>query len=411
MKLKIVSIIFLVGSLACQNFGASSAPKSEGDKAQAPAAGADASALVAKVNGEGITQAEYDKEVEQNLSRYKGIHAELPEGIDERIKESVLRRMIDAKVIEFKAKALGLNIGDADVEAKFEEHKKRFRTEESFKSYLERSKNTVENMKIDLKRNLIRDAVIEKMTGTIEVSDEEIAKYYEENKARFAQKEQIKASRILIRLAKNATKAEQKKARATAQKAYKEIKGGKAFAEVAKVASQAPEASRGGDLGWLRRGRMAPAFDNAAFGLKEGALSKVVKTNRGFEIIKIWSKKEARQKPLDEVKESISTSIMARRRNEKRREVMLELRKGAKVEQLIKFARPTPPRPGAATAKGAPIKPGMPKPNMPMPNMEKVKQLQKKADPHAGHGHAGHDHAGHDHAGHGGHDSHEGHNH
>ncbi|MDP7038598.1 MAG: peptidylprolyl isomerase [Myxococcota bacterium] len=403
MKTKILTVLLCVGALACQNSGGDSAKKQGGDKGVKSGPESQSSALVAKVNGEGITKAAYDKEVEQNLSRYKGIHAELPEGIDDRIKESVLRRMIDAKVIEFKAKALGLNIGDADVEAKFQEHKKRFRTEESFKSYLERSKNTVENMKLDLKRNLVRDAVIEKMTGKIEVSAEETAKYYEENQARFAQKEQIKASRILVRMAKNASKAEQKTARAAAQKAYKEIKGGKPFAEVAKVASQAPEAARGGDLGWLRRGRMAPAFDNAAFGLKEGALSKVVKTNRGYEIIKVWSKKEARQKPLDEVKESIETSILARRRNEKRREVMLELRKGAKVEQLIKFARPQAPRPGAVSAKGAPVKPGMPKPKMPMPNMEKVKQLQKKADPHAGH----------DHGPHGGdkHGSHDGHNH
>src|SRR5687767_6511099 len=95
--------------------------------------------LVAKVNGEGITKVEFDQAVERNMARYKGQSHQLPPGIDTKIKESVLRRMIDDKIIEQKGKSLGADVTAEELEAKFKEHKDRFRTEEAFADYLKRS--------------------------------------------------------------------------------------------------------------------------------------------------------------------------------------------------------------------------------------------------------------------------------
>jgi parvulin-like peptidyl-prolyl isomerase len=229
------------------------------------------------------------------------------------------------------------------VTKKFEEHKARFRTEEAFKQYLERSNNTPANMMDDLKRNLLRDRVVEKLSGAVDVKDDDVKKYYEENKTRFVEREQVRASRILVRVPFNAAAAESKKGEAKAKALLKQAKAkGADFAKLAKENSGGPEAARGGDLGWFTRGRFPPEFDQAAFALDANQLSGVVKTKLGYEVIRVAEKKPERQRPVEEVKENIRNSLMARKRNEKRREVLRTLKGEAKVEQLITFDRPTP---------------------------------------------------------------------
>lgn len=311
--------------------------------------------LVAKVNGEGITKAQFDSMVERNMARYRGSGHTLPPGIEVRIKESVLRRMIDDEVIAQKAKDIGVSVSDDELNKKFQEHKDRFRTDKAFEDYLKRSNNTEENMKADLRRNMLRDQVVEKLSGEITVTPEEISKYYEDNQQRFLEKEQVQVSRILIRseARPDAPEAEKatadKKAQAEAKQVYEKAKkAGADFGALAQEHSNGPEKSRRGQLGWLTRGRMPAAFDDVAFSLEPGTVSEPVQTRDGWEIIQVTEKRPERQRTLEDVQESIKNSLLARRRNEKRREVLRELKKTAKVEHLITFDRPE--KPGAPTA-------------------------------------------------------------
>ena len=331
----IMAGLFL-GLVACQN-------QSTTTDAEAPAKTESVDSLAAKVNGQGISKADYEAAVARNLLRYQGQGHKLPPGIEQRIKESVLRRLIDDQVVAQKAASIGVVITDEAIAAKFDEHKKRFRTEQAFADYLKRSNNTEDNMKLDLRRNMLRDQVVEKMSGAMDVVDEEVKKYYEDHIKRFIEKEQVKASRILVRVAAKAEKKERaaakKKAQALRKKAAKKNAD---FAALAKENSNGPEAGRGGELNWFSRGRMPPEFDNVAFSLGKGAVSKVVETKLGYEVIKVWDKKVERQRPFEEVSANIKNSLVARKRNEKRREVLRELKGGAEVEQFIKFERPTP---------------------------------------------------------------------
>jgi len=323
---------------------AQKADKAASKDAAAPkpaAAAIDKSKLAALVNGDGITKDAYEAEATRNLARYRGQGHQLPPGIEQRIRESVLRRLIDDAVVGQKAAASGIKVTQQEIDAKFAEHKKRFRTEQAFADYLKRSSNTEENMKRDLRRNILRDRLVEKLSGQAEVPDEDVQKYYDEHLQRFVEKEQVKASRILIRVSPSAAAKDKKKARKLAKKVRRlAAKKGADFAALAKEHSNGPEASRGGQLNWFSRGRMPPAFDEVAFSLKPGALSKVVETKLGFEVILVSEKKVERQRPFDEVKSNIRNSLVARKRNEKRREVLRTLKTDAKVERLIEFKRP-----------------------------------------------------------------------
>lgn len=306
---------------------------------------------VATVNGDAITRKEFNEQVERNMARYRGQSNQLPPGIEQRIQESVLRRMIDDKVIEQKAKALEITVSEEEIGTKFTEHKGRFRTEQAFADYLKRSNNTEANMKDDLRRNLLRDRVVEKLSGPIEVLDDEVQKYYTENLERFKEKEQVRASRILIRVANNGSDADKKAAMKDAKKVQAlAAKAGADFAALAKEYSKGPEAGRDGDLGWFSRGRMPPEFDEVAFKLQADKVSGVIETKMGYEIVKVWEKKAERQRPMTEVQENIKNSLLARKRNEKRREVLRTLKSEAKVEQKIKFDQQPAAAPGPRVA-------------------------------------------------------------
>ena len=98
-------------------------------------------------------------------------------------------------------------------------------------------------------------------------------------------------------------------------------KKGADFAELAKKYSEGPTKDKGGDLGFFEKGKMVPAFEEAAYALKEGEISEIVRTPFGYHIIKVEEIKEARTKPLDEVKgeivEAITDNISAELAHEK----------------------------------------------------------------------------------------------
>lgn len=123
---------------------------------------------------------------------------------------------------------------------------------------------------------------------------------YKANPKRFEAPEQVKIWHILIRTS-------EPNARVQAEQILKELKAGANFEQMAKTRSQdLNNAASGGDLGAVSRGRMIPAFDEAAFKLiQPGDLSDVIETPFGFHIIKLNSKRPAGLLPFDEVKDTL----------------------------------------------------------------------------------------------------------
>ena len=138
------------------------------------------------------------------------------------------------------------------------------------------------------------------------VSDAAVADFYQKNAAQFATPEVAHARHILVRVDEKASAEDQAKAKARIEAVAARLKAGEDFAAVAKEVSEDPgSAVQGGDLGWFQHGQMVPEFDKAAFALKTGEVSEPVKTQFGWHLILLEERKEAGQKPLDEVKDQI----------------------------------------------------------------------------------------------------------
>jgi peptidyl-prolyl cis-trans isomerase D len=151
-------------------------------------------------------------------------------------------------------------------------------------------------------------AAVEKQ---VNVSDAEIADAYNKNKARFTTLEKRTASHILINVKKGASAADDAAAKAKAQAILDDVrKNPNDFAKIAKAQSQDPgSAELGGDLGVVQKGVFVKPVEDAIYGLKEGEVSGLVRSEFGYHIIKVTKIVPETQKSLDEAKPEIAAEL------------------------------------------------------------------------------------------------------
>jgi peptidyl-prolyl cis-trans isomerase D len=151
-------------------------------------------------------------------------------------------------------------------------------------------------------------SVVEKQ---VTVSDAEVADAYNKNKTRFTTPEKRTASHILINVKKDASAAEDAAAKAKAQAILDEVrKNPNDFAKIAKAQSQDPgSAELGGDLGVVQKGVFVKPVEDAIYGLKEGEVSGLVRSEFGYHIIKITKIVPESQKSLEEAKPEIVADL------------------------------------------------------------------------------------------------------
>lgn len=161
------------------------------------------------------------------------------------------------------------------------------------------------------------ELTLEQLAGQLEVSEDDLRAFYETEKAReperYAGRERRRAAHILVRPGDDARAAEE---RIKALRAR--IVGGEDFAAVATEASEDPGSARvGGSLGWVERGIMVPAFEQALFAMEEGALSEPVRTEFGWHLIRLEAVEQLGGASFEEAREELQRDY-ARRRAEDR---------------------------------------------------------------------------------------------
>ncbi|WP_417883378.1 peptidylprolyl isomerase [Vibrio rumoiensis] len=141
----------------------------------------------------------------------------------------------------------------------------------------------------------------EQLKKSVKVTDEDAQAYYQDHLDKYSTKEQRKVRHILI-----------KDDEAKAETLLATLKAGADFATVAKENSEdVGSAKQGGDLGWMEKGVMDPAFEEAAFALKaKGDISEVVKSDFGYHIIQLEDDKAAEAKPYSEVAADIKAELV-----------------------------------------------------------------------------------------------------
>ena len=292
--------------------------------------------VVARVNGKEITRAQFEgeaaREVELQLRGRENVRA----GMEQRIRESVLRRMIDDAVVDQKAAALGIAAPAAEVERRYAAFRERFASEAELGEHLARTRNSVQGIKAQMDRDIKRERIAERLGGPVELPDEQLAAHYERNRSRYVQKERVRVLRIVIPLRESATAQDRAAAHARAQALRSRAAvAATDFAALARSESKAPEAAAGGDLGWVQPGTMPGEFDRVVFALRPGALSPVMQTRSGYEFVKVVEKAPRSERAFAEVRQEIREELAEAQAAERRAQVLEQLRREARVEQLF----------------------------------------------------------------------------
>ena len=214
----------------------------------------------------------------------------------DQLRDQVLQLLISFEWIQGEAKAQNIKVTDAEVKKSFDSQKKAsFPKEADFQKFLKDSGQTQDDIMLRVKLNVLSDKIREKVTkGKDKVTDAEIAKYYNDNKSRFAQPERRD---LLVVLTKNKAKA---------QEAKQAIESGDKFADVAKKYSidQASK-SQGGKLTAVAKGQQEKALDDAVFSAKKGELTGPIKTQFGYYVFQVSKVNKASQQSLNDAKTTI----------------------------------------------------------------------------------------------------------
>lgn len=259
------------------------------------------SEAVAVVNGEKITK------------------KELYQAMYEQIGKRTLDDLITERLIMQEADEQGVKVSEDEVQKRYQEIiDQNFSSEEELLQALQ-----MYNMsKDELMENIQKELIMRKILGKdVKVTEEDMKKYFEENKEQFAQQEQVKVQHILLENKKDA------------EAVLAELKNGAVFTELAKEKSVDPGSKdKGGDLGYVARGDVVPEFAEAAFSLAPGETSDIVKTDYGYHIIKVLDKKPARPPNYEESKDKIKEILIDQGVQEKASQWMSDLRNQAKIE-------------------------------------------------------------------------------
>ena len=244
----------------------------------------------------------------------------------ERYRDSAVDEIVRKTLLEQAAKEMSAS--DAEVEAMIERVKIGV---SDYDVHLQKLGQTDEEFRAEIAHSI---RVKKLVASRVKLTDEEILAYYEKNKTRLAEDEQIRASHILLRVAQDATDAQKKEIKKKARKIAADArKPGADFAKLAKTHSEGPTKKKGGDLGWFNRKRMMRDFSIAAFALKPGEVSRPVRSEHGYHIIKTFEKKEASTPTFDQVKKEIDETMRGKRSKTELRKLVTELKKKAKVKK------------------------------------------------------------------------------
>lgn len=287
----------------------------------------DGKEVIAKVNDEYILKSDYDYQVAQVKSALEanGQDFSKDEGkkILEEIKKQVLDAMINDKIALQQAEKEGVSLSDEEFRDAMNSLEEYHGGKDALDKYISQQGLDRDSFEKSVKEQLIINKFKDKITADVKVTDEEIKKFYEENKAMFElPAPEIRASHILVDTQEEA------------EKILAEIKAGADFAELAKKYSKDPATKDiGGDLGYFSKGKMDAEFEKAAFALKTGQVSDVVKTSFGYHIIKVTGERNSLS--FEDAESYIKSHLEDSKREDEFNKNIEEWKKQAKIEKYL----------------------------------------------------------------------------
>jgi peptidyl-prolyl cis-trans isomerase C len=284
-------------------------------------------AILAKVNGEPVRKADFDR-------RLKQVETQAGRSVPKERRNEIYRALLDQIVTQValwqESRARGLTVSDVEAkqaaDAKIAELHKQVPDKKEFAKRMAARNMTLELLRADIRKDLdISKLIAAELATAPPITDAQVREFYDKNPDEFSG---VRASHILIR-PEGFDEASKNTARTAAEAVLKQAKAGTDFAELAKKHSSDGSAQQGGDLGFFTKKSMVPEVSKAAFALQPGQVSDVVETQFGFHLIKVAERKDI---PFEEATPKIREFLSEKQPGERQQASVAQVKSKSRIE-------------------------------------------------------------------------------
>lgn len=302
----------------------------------APALSAQEVGLAARVNGVAITVFRLERYFEDYLREQgRNVATLRSPAAYKRLKREALERLIVRELLVQEAARRGLVVTDDEVAAA------RFRVMAGYKEPQAFHRRLAEAGFSDaifdehLRQDLLAQQALAALAGDSEPDADTVSQAYQAQRERFIWPEQVRVRHILVRVAAGAGPQAWEQARQRLQAVAARIADGADFAVMARAYSDDASHERGGDLGFLARGRRPNAFEELAFGLAVGELGGPVQTSEGWHLIRVEARRPEQEMPESQAQALIRQQLVGQRRAMAESAAVQALWQGAQIQVLL----------------------------------------------------------------------------
>jgi peptidyl-prolyl cis-trans isomerase SurA len=298
--------------------------------------------VLVRVNGDILTKTEFEQRQvaalrqRQELANAGADSPELKKAVAQITPELILAA-VDELLLVQRGRELGWSLGDEQFNSIVDNIKKenKLETEEQFQAALKQEGLTMAELRRSLERQMLISRVQQsEVMGKIAVTEEEAKAYYEKHREQFTTPSAITLREILVEVPGNEkgfNAAQDEAAKAKADDTRRRLLAGEPFARLAADLSDAPSKANGGLIGPINSTDLAPALRDMLSKMNPGDITEVIRTTRGYQILKLESKTEERVRTFDEARSEIGDRVADEKRRGELQKYLDKLRAQAIV--------------------------------------------------------------------------------
>jgi peptidyl-prolyl cis-trans isomerase C len=291
---------------------------------------------IAVVNGSVITQEDFDRETSRIRQLFASMGKPLQDSQLHEMKEKILEGLISSELLYQESQSSGIKVEETAINEQLDKLKGRFSSESEFESTLAEVNLSEAVLRSQIRRGLtIQLFITRQFIQKAAVTDKEIKAYYKNHSNAFKQKEQVKASHILIKVDPSAKEPQKAAAREKIEGILQQLHKGEDFANLAKKFSQCSSSANGGDLGYFKRGDMVKPFEEVSFDLQPGEVSDIVETKFGYHLIKVMDKKPEATIAYEDVKKRLEQYLKRQKAQKEVSQYVEKIKGKAKIERYL----------------------------------------------------------------------------
>jgi len=243
--------------------------------------------------------------------------------------------VIDEMLLVQRGKELGYRLGDEQFTGILDNLKKenKIENDEQLLAALKQ-----EGMELaDLRRNIERRMLVQRVEqneilGRIAVSDVEAREYYDAHLSEFTAPQSITLREIFVAMPESATPAQDSAAREKASQIRQRANAGENFEKLAVDLSDAPSKANAGLIGPLNLNELSPDLRKLVESMKPGQISELLKTARGYQLLKLETSTPPETLPFDQARNQIGERVFTDKRREEYNKFLDRLRAQAIIE-------------------------------------------------------------------------------